>query len=393
MTTRRYKDRWGMGSSPSCGGGFGRLAVVGLMSLALMPLVVADELPLPKGARMLDEPVEATLGSQAMKLNSFTTWLSPDEVRAFYERSLPKHGWHVETVPWVSHTEQQLGKLEQFKQEHPEIIKNDPLGQAKLSSVKPETLRAVKQQSLYAVRGSERLLLNMMTSSDVRQPMMVVVSQWIGSSAKEERGIVDGNESSSGSLSGFTQTMPSPELGRHPCCSGASVPMGARKLPSSVPVYPNARIIVSGGSPTPNGSHTTVTEISLTNDSTEQVADYFQYQMAYNGWSPLELPKGHVPDTRELFGPQASSLVANMKLLSFQNDRSRCNVTIAEQAKDVGGVVGQMAGLPQALIPKSDLTAFQKPKERTMILVTYFESKAVMDLLRKVSPAAGIYGH
>lgn len=392
MITRRHRASGATGSSTSWAGGLGSLVAVVLMSLASMTFVVADELPLPKGAHVLDEPVEATLGSQAMKLNGFTTWLSVAEIRAFYERSLPKQGWHVETIPWIASTEDRLNRLEQGKREHLDVIKKDPLWQEKLASIRPDTIRTVKQQSLYATRGDERLLLNMMTSSDYRQPTMVSVSRWVASSHEEVGNIVSGGESPSKGLPSEMPTMLSPELGRHPCCSGASVPMGARKLPSSVPVYPNARVIVSGGSPTPNGSQTTVTEISLTNDSTEQVADYFQRQMAYNGWSPLELSKGHTPDARELLGPQASALVENMKTLSFQNDRSRCNVTIAEQSRDVMGAVQQMSGLPEALVPK-ETASIQKTRERTMILVTYFENKTVMDLLHKVSPATGIYGH
>jgi len=348
--------------------------------IGVMPVWSADDVPLPKGARMLDEPIEAALGEQPIRVNGFATWLTAEELRAFYKKVLPPQGWHIETAPWIARTEQALEKLDDYKRTHGEAIAHDPTGQSQLARVEAERarLRAVKQQLVYAVRQNERLLL-ILQESGATQPTRVAVNRWTISSQSGASG--RGESSATAEPEDFLSK-------GSPCCTGEAVPQSYRKLPGSIPSYPNARVVLSGGSPVNDTSQTTITEFAMTEDPVNQVADYYQRQMAYNGWSLQELPQGKLQEMQESMGPQGRVLMTNTKVLAFKNNQARCTVAVTEQPANMTPATKE---LPVPITTASG-SAHVNPKERTAIIVTYFESKAVTDYLRRIAPGGVVYG-
>jgi hypothetical protein len=152
----------------------------------------------------------------------------------------------------------------------------------------------------------------------------------------------------------------------NPCCGGGTVPPQLRKVPHSVPPYPNGRMITAsefGGA---------MSEISLTEDSLAEVVAFYREHMAYNGWtpeqaaSPAELERA----LREGMGAQAAGITSSM--LSFHNGRALCTVIVMRH--EAGGSPFDLAGLPpearQQLPPE---VAQMAGSERTVIAVQYLE--------------------
>ncbi len=330
---------------------------------------------------MLEEPVEVSLGSQSMKVNGFKTWLSPQELREFYTKALPQQGWTVTPVPWIAQTEQAVGKLDAYQRAHPDDISHDATAQANIARVNAERprLQAVKQGLLYAVRRDERLLLNIDSAEGEAKKTRVAVNRWKESAAAGQAGISERSLSAPASQGGFLSKS-------SPCCTGEAVPQSQRKLPGSIPAYPNARVVLSGGSPSTDMNQTTITEFALTEDSMDQVTEYYQHQMAYNGWSLHELPAGTASTVREHLGSEGAGLLNKMKSLLFENNGARCTVVVAEGSPDA---LSQLNGSPTGMTSKAGSSSGLSLKEHTFIVISYFKSDTVTDLLHKVGSAGG----
>lgn len=279
-------------------GCWGVAALSVCMGLAV-PAASADQFPLPKGAKGMSQPVDMVMGKQPMQTSMFAASQSPDELRAFYETSLRKQGWTVGPVPWMARVKERLDAVRKAAAEQPETIGQDPNAQY-AGTVAYQQIEERIRSSLYATRSGEGLLVTFMPRQ--RQTMIMVARWRLGSKANPFM------ELTPESLP--TDQIPSPTgdaLPKNPCCSGEAVPQELRKLPHSIPLYPNARPLISGAVPKNVSSQDIVGEFYVTSDTPEQVLAYFDEQMAYNGWAAdreVPVPSQSLPQVPGLSGMQ-----------------------------------------------------------------------------------------
>lgn len=322
----------------------------------------AAELPLPPDVSKahLGDPFEMVIGSQPTRAQMYATRMSVEGVRAFYEQSLPKHGWQVEPLPWVAHVQQNRKTFEQAMRQHPEIA-GDPALTQQLQQIRegfgarqPNTARA-----LYATQGQERALVMF---DPMEQQTMVMVQRWEQTSA-----------SPGGPFDAVDATKETGQAGwptENPCCTGAQVPEPLRKVPTTVPRYPNGRMIVATSGP--GGQPTEATETYLSKDSVEAVMDFYRQHMAYNGWTLLDTPETSTNAMRPYLGPQAEQF--DMQILSFRNEQAICGVVATASLGGMGAEAS--AGLTpaqRAALPAEVSATMPNPDERTLITVNYME--------------------
>lgn len=256
------------------------------------------------------------MGSQPVKAAGLRTTLSADQARAFYERALKKQGWTIQPVPWLEESQKQRAALEQRLKEHPEQA-SDPNTAAMLSEENFQRFQNAAKEQLYAARGAEHLLLAFAPSGD---KTLLTIARWEGE-ADNPLGLP-------ASPSGAEAAAPAWPAA-NPCCGGGDeVPQALRTMPSTIPDYPNGRLVSSGGAPGGRGRGVR-SETYLTADGADQVAEYYRRQMAYNGWTESERSPGMSDaQAQQLLGPQAAQL--RWDTLSFRDDHGLCTIVVTE---------------------------------------------------------------
>ncbi len=355
----------------------------------------AEELPLPIGVSKLHKPRELVMGSQPVKMTGYSTDWSLEQLRKFYEQELPKRGWRIEPLPWLEQVRQQREKLDKAIKEHQTEIESNPDLKKQVETVRGSSpkLEEMMRRQMYAAKGKDRVLLNF-TSANNKQKTVVYINQWEGpvfaGGLQAENAAFMGMGSaqalsplptlgSSGDAAGSSPGAPGsgPAGGQwpqaNPCCGGQRVPQALRKMPSSVPTYPNGRIVATGAAPSSNSS-SAVNEMFMTEDSVEQVSEFYRSQMVYNGWSADETSEKSLIQARQMLGPQADRL--NMKLLTFKSGDAQCGIAIVENI----GNPSNMPGLQSIVEGKG--TAGGKGNtasggERTVVMVNYLETQAL----------------
>jgi hypothetical protein len=323
------------------------------------------------------------MGSQPVKLQGFVTTRSPEHLRKFYKATLAKRGWTFDEPPWREQVNKQRAHLDQIIQEHGEEIENVPDLKARLESTAKADELARRQ--LHAKRGSERLLLHFDLQE---QGTFVLISRW------EDRGVGPTLPQEDATQEGPYGASPSPTWPAvNVCCDGQQVPAGIRKLPASVPQYPNARMVTASSS-LMDGRGMAI-EMYLSADSAKQIADFYQMHMGYNGWSPSESSSGSLARPANVNGLEAREFVGDAKQLAFRNDQGMCGLFIAEKPETPPVSDG---AAPSPPVVPADSQQAAESGERTLIMMTYFESPWLsrafrgkpMHLLRQGPPQSRI---
>jgi hypothetical protein len=138
-----------------------RWGVVGLALTALSGVAAADDLPLPPDVGTLPQPYQLQIGTQPVAAQGFETSWSLERLRAFYEQALPKRGWRITLMPWMAQVKEQQAEFQRRVEEHQEEIEQDPELKARLEDVDFSSAEEQMDALIYAVRGTEHLLLNM----------------------------------------------------------------------------------------------------------------------------------------------------------------------------------------------------------------------------------------
>ena len=330
--------------------------------LLAAPAVGADELPAPPDVKAMPQAYSLMMGSQPVKAVGLRTKLPVDQARAFYESALKKQGWVLTPVPWLAESEQQREALRKALAEHPEHA-NDPQATAMLSEENFQRFQNAAREQLYAVRGKEHLLLAFTPSSD---KTLLTITRWEGS-ADNPLGM---SQAANPALAqpGVRPSWPA----ANPCCGGSGeVPQALRTMPSTIPSYPNGRMISSGSAPGGRGRGA-MSETYLTADGADQVADYYRHQMAYNGWTESERPAGiSESQAQQLLGPKAGQF--RWDSLSFRDDHGLCTIVVTEYRPTEGAPESPLAG---ALLPAPE-AGRTGPPEHTVVGITYVESQGL----------------
>lgn len=262
-------------------------------------------IPLPKGAKVLPEPFDVTLGSTPLKVQGFSTAMTQEELRAFYEEALPQAGWRVSPLPWQARQAQVKDDLERAAQEQPEAA-GDPAVQDFQQRVQ-RTHEALRRQ-LYASRGGEHVILNL---TSVGSERVVFINRWQGAASWME----PASGEALGPLGASAGAWPATNI----CCAKESVnetDLG-RVLPTTIPPYPGARILATNR--TESGESRVV--VLETTDAPEAVETFYRQQMAYNGWGEIS---------------EAGSASPNM--LMYRSHTHLCGIVIgtSPQAREAG---------------------------------------------------------
>ena len=325
--------------------------------LAAGPLGYAEQFPLPGDVEELPQPYELTLGSRPVQAQGFSTRLSLEQLRAFYEQALPQQGWDIRPLPWAAQFQDKVDELERLMEEQPELA-DDPQVAEQLASIDTEKIEQFMRRAIYAVRGTEHVLL---TINPQGARTLVFVNRW------EEP--VSGARSSQDAPPGFLGVSPADGDARagwpavNPCCGDEEVPGALRKLPNSIPRYPNGRLTSTGGS----ASQRAMSEMYLTEDAPATIADYYRQQMTYNGWSRIEsVPEDQ--DLGQLIGQAGLSMSA--KALAFRNTHGVCHIVAVAQPQGVGVLGAAGAGAAPFDAAGQGQAA---SRERTFITVTYLK--------------------
>ena len=351
------------------------------LCLALSSLYAASagaaDLPVPPDATGVGPAADMVLGEQPIKAQEFVSKLSVEQVRAFYERELPKRGWTLRALPWMAQMEAMHGKLAEELKRRPEL-RDDPAtaGQIAMAQRGYEMLNAHMRGALYAGQDAHRLLLNF---HQEEEGTVISVSRWDETATIGEtfagRPVSQAPSAPLGSATGAPSW---PEA--NPCCSGAAVPPSLRQLPSSVPQYPTGRMVSTGAVPTLAGVQQAATELYLTTDTADAVSVFYTEHMGYNGWAPVELPGAAVSDAEQLAASQGLPMAS--RFLAFKNSGGgMCTVTISSFTGLPKDARSQLS--PELLEQNPMMGELLNaegpggaPAERTVITVSYLELKA-----------------
>ncbi len=340
-----------------------------VMMLLAVPAVGGEELPLPPDVQATPRPYTLVMGSQPVQAVGLRTTLSIEQARSFYEKALAKHGWTILEVPWLGESEKQREALRKAVAEHPEKA-DDPQVTAVLSNDNLQRVRAAARQQLYAVNGSDHVLVGFSQSGNAT---LLTLARWTGS-AENPLAVP-----ASGQPTGTSPTWPA----ANPCCAGAGVPGALRQLPSSIPAYPTGRMITTGTGPVGAGKRAVMAETYLTADSTDQVVDYYRHHMAYNGWTEVEGgSQSSSAEMEQLLGPRAGQF--KWTSLTFQDDRGMCSVVVTEYRPTEGG--GGPAESPLLMLVPGGASGSTGMKEQTLIGVNYLEASGLNRTLPRSAP-------
>ena len=358
------------------------VAVVGLA----LPASAEMDLPLPKENSGLAGPYETMLGRRPVKIYAFETTLSPDALREFYLKMLPKHGWQVQSPPWMAKWGQGLAqaeqsiaqaeagaleKLDSLRKERPDEMKEVD-DQQVLSQVRSQLqpvmsrmneARQMMQHTLYAFREDEYALINM---TPRLASTGVFINRWQGDLFNPQKPGGQQGQGASGGRSGL-----SPNI----CCTGESVPVEARKLPLSIPDYPEAKMIAAGAP----ARSSMVSAVYISHDPLESIEAFYRERMAYNGWTegkPREDTQSRLQQrVADLTGSpeKVSALKAKTAHLSFKNDEGMCVIAIAETP----AAHSLLPGFPAAATEAQAASPEQEPVSNTAILVNFIGHDAL----------------
>ena len=343
---------------------------VSVALLCLCGVAAADELPLPPGAPKLDAPFTLALGGQPVQAQGFETPMRADQIRAFYAKELPKRGWVIGDLPWMAHVKERQAEFLNQVEQHKAEIEQDPEAKQQIGAVDFQSVHEGAKAVLYATRSQERLLLHFDPSP---QGTIVVVNRW-QESASAPSSLGPGQSTAEPAPAASSAAQPQwPNA--NPCCSGATVPSEARRLPTSVPDYPGAQVVASGATPNPvAGGKEPVMEMYTTEDSADQVEAYYRRQLSYNGWSEIALPRGADVDPAQAFGPQGAQMHAVM--LAFSKGDAICSVAVSP------GTDGMLPPGIETLMKMKPKDETEQPARRTLILVNYMEAPALGQSVR-----------
>ena len=331
------------------------LALVAALVCVAEP-VRAEEFPRPSDVKTAPPWCSLSIGSQPVKAAGLKTSLSMQQARMFYQKALAKQGWTIQPVPWMGEAQKQRQMLEQTLKEHPERGPQNAAEQEQLQSVLSSEnigrFQAAADQQLYAIRGAEHALLAFTMSGE---RTLIAVSRWEGDSRPPL-------ESPAPQTAEPVPAWPAV----NPCCTG-EVPAAARSVPSTVPPYPNGRMVTAGASPAQNGRSIAM-ETYMTADSADQVAEFYRRNMGYNGWIEGEEPGSEDAGqrARQMFGAQAGQL--SWKTLTFRNDHGLCTIVVTEYT----GAMPSASPMAATIAESQGRTA--GTNERTMIGINYVES-------------------
>jgi hypothetical protein len=239
------------------------------------------EIPLPPGVASLSEPSELTIGSTPLQVQGFSTTMGYRQLRAFYEKALPKAGWRIEPLPWQAHHARVERDFDQASRRDREAAE-DPQMQAMKEKL-DRTSQSLERQ-LYARYGNRQLIMNFTTVGDRR---VVFLNQWNGRAEWMEM-------RPASAAAGGTATS---EGGAWPktnaCCSDESVSETEvrRILPTTIPPYPGARVIATNRS----ASGESRVAVMETPDDRTLVEQFYSKHLAYNGWTELAGAAGRLP--------------------------------------------------------------------------------------------------
>ncbi len=340
-----------------------RIACRGLWLTWLLVLLVgetgvaAEQIPLPSDAGTPAPPIQAMIGRQAVSVQMFHSRRSIEELRAFYLEELPKQGWRIEELPWMAAIDGRIKKLDEIRTQLETVEREHASDQAAIKALheKPEfqklqaflndeNIQKVRERAtrmLHAVRRhkgepSKHVLLSMSPTSNGTG---VDVNQWKGDwpptpQAQKKEGELDHAEAEK------TPGWPTTNV----CCTGEAVPFSERKLPLSIPDYPNARMVTAGASVV--GGMTSAMYMSP--DVLSDIENFYRSHMAYNGWVARK------DDASRSKLPDALAKNVQAAQMSFKKGSEHCGVTLTAW-------VGP-----------------QKPgdkKDQTVIVVTYLDGE------------------
>lgn len=312
--------------------------------LCFCPIASTEDFPLPADGEMLTPPSDAVVGTQPVTVQVMSTKLTIEQLKTYYEHALTKQGWALQQAPWAASYEESLKKIERFTAEHPEI-KDSPDFQKSVD--KMQQVEELKKQQVHASRADERLMLGF---SPQGPRTLVFINRW---QDRQDGAFPSDTAAAAPAQAGWPAS--------NPCCTGESVPLAMRKVPNSIPSYPNGRLISTGAPPA--SSTRTASEMYMTDDSPETVERFYRSQLTYNGWTALNIPSQALAQSTQYLTPEAAALKPVM--LAFRNENRICGITITERPGNQGQLSGPLA---QALGDSS---------EKTMIFVNYVESQSL----------------
>ena len=308
-----------------------------------------DELPLPADVYRVSEPMEITMGQQPIAVQSFSTRLTPEQLRVFYADALAKQGWTIESLPGMDELARHQATMNQMMETHRKELEQDPALKAKLEGLQAVHPAELMNHQVHAVRGTRHLVIHSATGD--RGKTIVFLNRW------EDRGAAKAASGEGGLGTASSQTGAGWPAA-NPCCSGEAVPTAFRKLPSSVPQYPKARMVDTGA------TTALMSELYFSPDSPAQIAAYYREHMAYNGWKSTKDTGTDHPEIRDMLGEHAASMNAN--LLTYRSDQAYCGIVVAERAK-----VQHLPGVAEDVDTTSRDPEGPTSKERSIIMITY----------------------
>ncbi len=257
-----------------------------------------SKIPLPDGVPPLTEPTAVQLGAAHLAVQSFTTDMDLDVVRAFYEQALPAAGWQIAQLPWQAQQAKVTAQFEERLRAQPEG--DDAEALRKRIGDFHETLHQMRRQ-LYATRGHEQVIVNLIP---MEARTAVFLNRW------------QGNPPWGGAGGGAGGA--SPGTGRWPatnvCCSGEEVQGAGDVLAYGIRRYPGSKLIAKST----GGNKDSVTMILKTPDAFAHVEAYYIKQMAYSHWALDAQKSGQVSPAGSEGAP------AGFRTLTFRNANQIC---------------------------------------------------------------------
>jgi hypothetical protein len=254
--------------------------VISCVLWAVQGVVAASDLPMPGDTTPLPS-ARVVVGKIVHHEEAFQTALPMEAVRAFYRNHLSVLGWTERQVP-------STGSV---------------LGMERL---------------LYAERGHERLLVEALAANGMTR---VLLDRW-----GKERG---GEGAGETALSGQETAGPF-ATERNICCSSEAVSDQESRLPSSFPVYPGARRMVSAS---PEAGRV-VSEFFMSAAPAAGVLAYYQQMLEAQGWRavPRRHPMAGIVAEESQHGAAGS--------LAYEHPTGLCAIGVSDggrAAQDGGG--------------------------------------------------------
>ncbi len=329
----------------------------------------ADELPAPRDARRLTEPVELMIGAQPITAHGFATAFSLEQVRAFYARELAARGWQMGPMPWLADVEERRAEFERNAQRYAKELAEDPKLAEQASRVRQGFAQFgdAAQLFLYAARGGEHVILNLQPEEG---QTLVFVGRWAEGPLQQAEDAL-----------GAVERPGSLDAPGASCCVGGAVPHDLQALPSSIPRYPNAQRLAASAPGQAEAGSPVAFEMSVTRDRAEQVAEYFRRQMAYNGWSPEPAPPRDATLASLLPGDAGQAGIEAVELLAFRGPQGRCAISIVQGAPEPVPDLSLVPPEHRQQVEEEAASPADAP--RTLFTVMFFETTPFQKALQE----------